>query len=96
MRMSKRASRKRECLQSPLTLQRRQRGPHQCQIALSPDVAPLIQAAKFTIQENVASTVPKPSSSIFTLSPALSHTVFTRLPVSTICPACNPLPSSAR
>src|SRR6185312_13059910 len=49
-----------------------------------------------TIHLNVASTVPNPSSSILTLSPALSHTVFTRLPVSTICPACNPLPSSAR
>src|SRR4249919_3648554 len=48
------------------------------------------------LHPNFASTVPNPSNSILTLSPASSHTVFTRLPVSTICPACSPLPSSAR
>jgi hypothetical protein len=36
---------------------------------------------------NSASTVPSPSSSIRTLSPALSQSVLTRLPVSTSCPA---------
>ncbi|MET3239114.1 hypothetical protein ACVIWV_001626 [Bradyrhizobium diazoefficiens] len=36
---------------------------------------------------NSASTTPSPSSSIRTLSPAFSHSVFTRLPVSTSCPA---------
>jgi len=45
---------------------------------------------------NSASTVPSPSSSIRTLSPAFSQSVFTRLPVSTSCPACRPLPSAAR
>ncbi len=50
----------------------------------------------FAQSRKSAATVPSPDSSITTLSPALSHTVFTRLPVSTICPACNPLPSAAR
>ena len=45
---------------------------------------------------NSASTTPSPSSSIRTLSPAFSHSVLTRLPVSTSCPACRPLPSAAR
>jgi len=36
---------------------------------------------------NSISTTPSPSSSIRTLSPAFSHSVFTRLPVSTSCPA---------
>ena len=36
---------------------------------------------------NVTSTSPSPSSSIRTWSPALSHTVFTRLPGITIWPA---------
>ncbi|MEY9467106.1 hypothetical protein ABH973_007519 [Bradyrhizobium ottawaense] len=45
---------------------------------------------------NFTSTAPSPSSSIRTLSPAFSHSVLTRLPVSTSCPACRPLPSAAR
>jgi hypothetical protein len=45
---------------------------------------------------NSASTLPRPASSIVTLSPGLSHTVFTRLPVSTSWPLCRPLPSEAR
>jgi len=47
-------------------------------------------------QENVALTVPSPDNSMLTLSPAFSHTVLTRLPVSTISPARRPLPSLAR
>jgi hypothetical protein len=47
-------------------------------------------------QVNATSTLPNPDKSIITRSPALSHSVFTRLPVSTICPARNPLPSAAR
>ncbi|GMP03079.1 hypothetical protein TM239_33830 [Bradyrhizobium sp. TM239] len=38
-------------------------------------------------QVNSTSTAPSPSSSIRTLSPAFSHSVLTRLPVSTSCPA---------
>ena len=49
-----------------------------------------------SLHAKVTLTFPSPDNSIFTLSPALSHTVLTRLPVSTICPACSPLPSSAR
>src|SRR5881394_2939872 len=48
-------------------------------------VATLRFAHPYEIYGNFASTVPKPSSSILTLSPALSHKVFTRLPVSTTC-----------
>src|SRR6266699_3160863 len=44
-------------------------------------------------QVNATLTFPSPDNSITTLSPASSHTVFTRLPVSTICPAPRPLPS---
>jgi hypothetical protein len=47
-------------------------------------------------QENATCTVPNPANCISTRSPAFSHTVFTRLPVSTICPARRALPSSAR
>ena len=45
---------------------------------------------------NSASARPSPSSSMVTRSPALSQIVLTRLPVSTIWPACKPLPSAAR
>ena len=48
------------------------------------------------LQENVALTFPSPANFITTLSPALSHTVLTRLPVSTISPSRRPLPSAAR
>src|ERR1700719_1916367 len=47
-------------------------------------------------QPNVAPTFPNPDNSTITLSPALSHTVLTRLPVSTISPARRALPSEAR
>src|SRR6266700_1826661 len=47
-------------------------------------------------QANVAPTLPSPDNSITTLSPALSHTVLTRLPVSTNSPARRALPSEAR
>jgi hypothetical protein len=47
-------------------------------------------------QENVAATLPRPESSITTLSPGVSQIVFTRLPVNTISPAERPLPSEAR
>jgi hypothetical protein len=45
---------------------------------------------------NANSTRPNPWSSMTTRSPALSQTVFTRLPVSTTWPACRPLPSPTR
>ena len=45
---------------------------------------------------NSASARPSPSNSMVTRSPALSQIVLTRLPVSTIWPACKPLPSAAR
>ena len=45
---------------------------------------------------NVACTCPNPWSSMTTRSPASSQMVLTRLPVSTICPACRPLPSATR
>jgi hypothetical protein len=45
---------------------------------------------------NDASTLPSPASSITTSSPALSHTVLTRLPVSTISPARRPFAPAAR
>ena len=47
-------------------------------------------------QANVAPTLPSPDNSIITWSPALSHTVLTRLPVSTNSPARRALPSEAR
>ena len=47
-------------------------------------------------QANVALTFPSPANFITTLSPAFSHTVLTRLPVSTISSARRPLPSAAR
>jgi hypothetical protein len=47
-------------------------------------------------QANVAPTLPSPDNSIVTWSPALSHTVLTRLPVSTNSPARRALPSEAR
>jgi hypothetical protein len=47
-------------------------------------------------QPNVAPTFPNPDNSIITASPVLSHTVFTKLPVSTISPARSALPSEAR
>ena len=53
------------------------------------------QRAKHT-QANVAPTLPSPDNSIITWSPALSHTVLTRLPVSTNSPARRALPSEAR
>src|SRR3954454_8854909 len=43
-------------------------------------------------QENAASTLPNPRNSILTWSPGVSHTVLTRLPVSTISPARRCLP----
>src|SRR6267142_4735007 len=48
------------------------------------------------VQPNVAPTLPSPDNSIITWSPALSHTVFTKLPVSTNSPARRALPSEAR
>ena len=45
---------------------------------------------------NSAATLPSPESCIATLSPAFSHIVCTRLPVSTICPARNILRCAAR
>src|SRR3954453_6725429 len=47
-------------------------------------------------QEKAASTLPNPRNSILTWSPGVSHTVLTRLPVSTISPARRCLPPAAR
>jgi hypothetical protein len=45
---------------------------------------------------NSASTFPSPASSMVTRSPGVSHSVFTRLPVSTSWPLCRPVPMEAR
>jgi hypothetical protein len=53
------------------------------------------EVARHPLQVKLTLTVPSPCNSIATSSPALSHTVLTRLPVNTTWPARKPLPSAA-